>query len=560
MIDAKTIPSYGILCDSLHFQTWQAEIIHHLAAEGIEPVLIVMPAEAPIANITFTNKLWHYPYKNLVFRLFYRFLLKPDVKRPIDLSAELNAKYILNCKTYKKGIADYFEAKDIEKIRKSGAAFLLRFGFGIIRGPILEATPYGIWSFHHDDPEVVRGVPSNFWEILEGIPVNGAILQRLTEKIDAGIILRQGWFKTINHSWKANVDQAYRGTTEWPLQVCRDIVNGCAEYFDSPVSIKPSKMRFAPGNLTMIKFIMRLIYNKLKFHLDELLYTERWVTGVCGSPYNNVLLGSIPFSDAHLMKGNNSNHYKADPHGFSSNGKHYIMYEDYSYTDRHGKIMFQALDGTFKPEGKPKSAIEKPYHLAFPFVFEHNNSIYCIPENSEGHSVDLYEFDPKDSSFIFRHTLISNLQAVDPVIFHHEQRWWLLFTDKKATNTLLNIWYCDELTGVWQPHKNNPVKTDIRSSRPAGPVSRIEGRLIRPTQDCSKFSGWRIAVQEILEITPETFSEKTVHYIEPGAESLHADGIHTLSGNAEFSVFDMKKHTFIFRSFLYQLKRKLRLL
>ena len=29
--------------------------------------------------------------------------------------------------------------------------FILRFGFGILKGPILKAAPLGIWSFHHGD-------------------------------------------------------------------------------------------------------------------------------------------------------------------------------------------------------------------------------------------------------------------------------------------------------------------------------------------------------------------------------------------------------------------------
>ena len=35
---------------------------------------------------------------------------------------------------------------------------LLRFGFGILRGKIIDVPRYDAWSFHHDDREI-RGGP-----------------------------------------------------------------------------------------------------------------------------------------------------------------------------------------------------------------------------------------------------------------------------------------------------------------------------------------------------------------------------------------------------------------
>ena len=38
--------------------------------------------------------------------------------------------------------------------------------------------------------------PPGFWEIHNGDPVTGVILQRLTETLDGGVVLHAGWFKT----------------------------------------------------------------------------------------------------------------------------------------------------------------------------------------------------------------------------------------------------------------------------------------------------------------------------------------------------------------------------
>ena len=549
---------YGILCDSYELQHWQLAIIRTLHQYQIEPILVIMPFDTEQNYPSLIQKLFSYPYKNLLFRAYYRFLLKPTAKRTQSAKPFLEGCMLLKCSTQKKGLSEFFEQRDVEAINASGAQFLLRFGFGIIKGAILESVPYGVWSFHHDDPEAVRGVPSNFWEILEGHHVNGAILQRLTSKIDAGIVLKQGWFATISHSWKANIDQAYWGTVEWPLAICKQLLAEGKTIGNPQANLKPSPMRFAPTNSTMIKMLGKMWLNKLAFHLKELLLTEKWEIGLINGSYADVLMKKTALSAHSFLKGTSKAHYKADPHLFASKTTNFVVYEDYDYHDRHGRIFVQVLDEALHPKHPAYKEIERPYHLAFPYVFEHEGNAYCVPENSLGNSLDLYQFDAGTKSFAFKHTLINSVAVVDPVIFQYDSKWWLLGTDKSSTNTLLNIWFADDLMGSWQPHLLNPVKTDIRSARPAGPVCMVDGRLIRPAQDCAKYSGYRISVMEIETLTPTQFSEKLLHTLELAGNGP-IKGIHTVSGNENFAAFDQKSHVFIWANFLHQLKRKLHL-
>ncbi|OVE85749.1 formyltransferase family protein [Natronolimnobius baerhuensis] len=65
---------------------------------------------------------------------------------------------------------------------------VIRFGFGLIRGDILEAPDYGVLSFHPADIRRFRGLgpPAIFYD---GRSVAGATLQRLTDSIDGGEIV-----------------------------------------------------------------------------------------------------------------------------------------------------------------------------------------------------------------------------------------------------------------------------------------------------------------------------------------------------------------------------------
>jgi len=85
----------------------------------------------------------------------------------------------------------YFNAEDVATINKKDLDFILRFGFNIIRGEILNAARYGVWSFHHDDERKYRGSPPGFWELYYRDPVTGSILQRLTDRLDGGIVLKR---------------------------------------------------------------------------------------------------------------------------------------------------------------------------------------------------------------------------------------------------------------------------------------------------------------------------------------------------------------------------------
>nr|WP_305794631.1 formyltransferase family protein [Halomarina rubra] len=67
---------------------------------------------------------------------------------------------------------------------------VLRFGFGIIKGDVLTEPKYGVLSFHHGDLRRYRGRPVGAWEFLEGADQAGVTLQRLTETLDGGAVVK----------------------------------------------------------------------------------------------------------------------------------------------------------------------------------------------------------------------------------------------------------------------------------------------------------------------------------------------------------------------------------
>ena len=65
---------------------------------------------------------------------------------------------------------------------------VVRFGFGLLTGDILDATEYGVLSFHPADIRKYRGLGApQAW--LDGQPRVGLTLQRLSETVDGGEIV-----------------------------------------------------------------------------------------------------------------------------------------------------------------------------------------------------------------------------------------------------------------------------------------------------------------------------------------------------------------------------------
>jgi hypothetical protein len=88
-----------------------------------------------------------------------------------------------------KGFTHRFSPHDLELVGEQKFDVILRFGFNILRGEILNVPRYGIWSYHHGDNAYCRGGPAYFWEIYERHPLSGVILQVLSEELDAGLVL-----------------------------------------------------------------------------------------------------------------------------------------------------------------------------------------------------------------------------------------------------------------------------------------------------------------------------------------------------------------------------------
>jgi hypothetical protein len=536
---------FGVMCDGRRLEAWQADCVRQLLElDNVRLALLIVDPDAG----TSTKPLRKVPFRRWLYTLYRRSWFCRWPRQILDQQNIFrDVPQLTPTITLRGKFSQIFDDKSVATIASYNLDFILRFGFNIIRGEILKVPRYGVWSFHHDDEKKYRGSPAGFWEIYYDDPVTGAILQRLTDRLDGGIVLRRGFFRTVRHSYVANISQLYGESAAWPAQICREIRAGRVSAFAAEPSCTDAPMFYPPTNLEMLRFMGKLWSNQFHRIARLLSLRDHWNIGVVDAPITKFL--DPKFSPhVHWLPSQPSRGYFADPFHCPETGANNpkpttsVMVEEYDYAGAKGSISWLSLrkeQGSLRIDDRG-SAIALPMHLSYPYIFRYDGVVYCVPECWQSHAISLYRAVDPPRVWQKLATLVDAFDGVDPTLFQHEGRWWLLCSSRhQGSLHNLFIWYADTLLGPWRPHDGNPVKNDVRSSRPAGTPFAHEGHLYRPTQDCSRTYGGRVLLNRINKLTPEEFAEELVREICPIAP--YSDGVHTLSSCGEMTLIDGKR-------------------
>lgn len=544
MIDLNRKIRFGVMVDGDTVEQWQFDTIKLLTDNDIELSLIIKNGDVSKPYKSFGDKISHYPYRQILFRVWHRYFFKPKAKRHISWSDGISP---LRCAPVEmtvipthKGNSTYFSEEDITKIKSFDLDFILRFGFDIIRGEVLKSARYGIWSYHHDDERVVRGGPPGFWEFMRKIPKNGVILQHLTDELDKGLILRRLQFDTALHSYKYHLNRLLEESTTLPLQVAKElIVNGKLE---PELSQSKAPILHPPKNLRMLWYFWLCIWRKIMFHCKNLLQQEDWNVGYYTDP-----------TDIHWLNPPKSDYF-ADPFVIARDNDTYMFFEWFSNRNGKADIAMAKKSEDFKIYHK---ITDFPEHRSYPYIFDYQGEIYCIPEAYKTGKVSLYRFIEKDgqASLQWDCDLLQGT-FVDTTLLDHDDRFYLFTTPQAQSHTHLLLYIADNLRGPYRPHYNNPVKVDCSDSRMAGKIQTVEGKLVRPAQNSTHHYGESITLNKITQLNEYQYIEETIKEIKPFWKTAYDKGIHTINSDGGITVFDAKRFRFTWRGFLQQWRQK----
>ncbi len=548
---------FGILCNGLHFPAWQAETIKKLLnEEDVELALFILDSRNYLQTPTSPTSSNSEKKPGLFWKLFSRLYVNKKSKalKIVDLSSLLKETFSIKCQpTIKENGAEYFHENELQEIKSQKLDFILKFGFGTLKGEIFNGAKHGIWTFSHGDPEKYRGNTPCFWEIYNEEFVTGAVLQRLSDNPAKEINLKSGFLKT-ELFYPKNIDKIHFASSGWPLQLCVDIRNSQFENLNNLSPVSNDKQHSYPTNPELIIFFFKQLKILLKKAYKTLFITDYWNIGVAKAPIQ-AFLNPEKLPEVKWFPNLPKNKFIADPFGFFYNEELHIIYEDFLFHERIGKTAALEFENdTYRDNG---IVIDENFHMSYPFVFEFKGSIYCIPETYQANQVRLYKAVDFPKKWKLDQVLIDGYAGIDNTLFSHEGKWWLFSTDKNnGAHYNLNIFYADNIFGDWQKHPKNPVKTDIRSARPAGSIFTKNGSIFRPSMDYSEKVEGRIVINKVLKLSETDFKEEKNCVINPYTNTYFSDKIHTLSETGPYTIIDGAKELFVLGN-IHALKYKL---
>lgn len=238
----------------------------------------------------------------------------------------------------------------------------------------------------------------------------------------------------------------------------------------------------------------------------------------------------------------------ADPFIFKgTDGVLNVLYEDFSMVnlEKYGTIRLAKLNEDFDPIFN-KEILDTKTHLSYPFIFSENGKTYVIPESRQAGKVYCYEYDFEKDELVNRRILVDNLPLLDSTILQHDNKYWLFATygDHKFEHSKLYIYYADSLFGEYKPHKKNPVKYDLKGSRPGGNFIRVGNELYRPAQNCEDYYGKSLIINKVLKLNESEYEEVEHMELNQRSDSKFNGGIHTINIAGDVIIVDGIKMVF----------------
>jgi hypothetical protein len=234
----------------------------------------------------------------------------------------------------------------------------------------------------------------------------------------------------------------------------------------------------------------------------------------------------------------------ADPFLFERDGRTYVFFEEYPFASRKGHISVLTID-TDGQTSEAQVVLERPYHLSYPFIFEHAGELFMLPETAANRTIELYRCVAFPNHWTPHATVMRDVHAVDSTLVEHDGRWWM-FTNiapyaGSSNYDELFIFHAESpVSERWTPHTRNPVVSHVGFARPAGALFREQGDLIRPSQDCTGEYGRAIRLNRVEVLTPDDYREVHLSTIEPDWDP-DIVATHSFSCNERLVMLDGKQ-------------------
>jgi hypothetical protein len=505
----------ALIVDNLSISNWQNSALG-FASDSLNIKLIL--------NCTNTNLQRFYSRHFAYYVLNILSLKNKQTRRvPCDIqNAEVinfESGYEGSWQTVPVVVARIVKSKDIKLVIKFGMS-LLKIDDSI--------SDLDILSFHHGDPEHYRGRPAGFYEVYNNDKAVGVVVQKLSNKLDAGKIFVRVYSKAYHHS--------YKRTAEHFFFLSKFLLRKAIENYSTDQMLTVTNLGSnytLPSNAIVVRFIFKLFYRKMLRLFYGLLYEKRWeiVLLRIGELRNNVVLsvakGVTPLVQSRYR-------FYADPF-FSAAGDK-IRVEALNARSGLGEIIALQTNNFCIVQ-----TLMKGGHYSYPFSFKNDDREYICPEVAS-HSPPYLLPEPFEDKAKEGLKGLENIRALDGTIVRHDNVYYFFCGLRHSSEDCLYLFFSDQLQGPYRPHPQNPIVIDPSCARMGGKILRREEKMYRVGQNNCYGYGSGLTVSEIECLSKEHYSEKKVASI----SFIDALGPHTLDVFDNLAVLDFYKNQFSF--------------
>ncbi|MCA9073452.1 MAG: hypothetical protein KDA93_00360 [Planctomycetaceae bacterium] len=528
----------GLLLDQLTVDAWVTDIVDYVQGhDQLELCLVVQ--DGSTRSQARPRGLWERLQSN--HALYYR-LMSIDGKRAasigcvdklVDLTKSLAGVSVISVVPESDETGARLGSNDVDQLRAANLDVLLQLGFSDLCGDVFDVAQYGVWNYYHGDTDDYRGECPGFWEVYDHNPVSGVTLQLLESSQGGGRPLSKTYVRTHPTSPRINLArQQETGTILFRRAIEKLLRNRPSpEVFRSEhlLASKPYEKPLSgkPTNRQMLMFGSRVMFRSIAGKLMGVSRPVQWSVGVWPHDTSSLHGRTIEAIDWYEPR---PDHFIADPCAIERDGKLYLFVEEYVYKKQKAHLSVMEYDSQ-TGFSEPRKILELDCHLSFPYVFEDNGTYYMIPEQLQSGQVVLYRCEDFPDLWVRDCVLLDDFHGADTVVFRHDGLYWMFTTNGRAGNwdSNLHLLMAEELRGPYVTHPQTPVNITLYGSRMAGPILNMNGRHIRPGQNCVNKYGGSLVLHEITTLTPDRYEERVIGEVRPNPTDNFGEALHTIS-------------------------------
>jgi len=517
----------GVIVDDWELPAWQYRALDDLAHDGAgELALLIVLSRAPPPRV-----------RGLAFR-GYEWLDQRLFGSESDPGARVGALPLLEPLPRREAEAvrrlEGFDLApdDLRFVREQHLDAVLQLGGGRLAGGVLDCARLGVWTFSHDDEWRLGVAPL--------VPGDSLVTEsRLVARTGANERVLYRSFASANFNSLAR----NRGATLWksaafPSRAARAFAEGREPPFDGGPTLESERaVARTPGALEIARRVAtvtaRVVRNRWRLRREDRIWFVALRRRRQEPLVDDPLDGFEPLPCP-------PDRFHADPMlVLDDRGAHHLFFEDADRASGIGVIAWRAIESDGRA-GPSRVVLEADHHLSYPYVFRWRDDYYMIPETVEKRTIELHRAVEFPLHWRLEKVLFHDVVAADTTVLEHAGRLWLftaMSTGGAALNDELFLFHSATPSGEWVPHPWNPIVSDVRRARPAGPLFHDAGRLWRPGQDCAGDYGAALWLSRVDVLDEHRYRETPMRRIDPG---WTPGGLctHTYASAGAFEVLD----------------------